>query len=58
MAVIVIPGIGFRPGDPLAGIFDKPRPLADAPGGKDATPLNGGRPNVKARFAHTPSSWM
>ncbi len=56
--VIVIPGIGCRRGEPLAGIFDDPRPLADAPGGEGAAPVNGRRPNFKDRFAHTTSSWM
>jgi len=57
-AVIVIPGIGCRRGEPLAGIFDHPRRCADGAGGKGAEPLNGRRPNVKARFAHTTSSWV
>ena len=39
-AIIVIPGIGCRRGEPLAGIFDNPRPFADAPGGEGAAPVN------------------
>src|SRR5688500_13671983 len=56
MAVIVIPGVGGRRGEPLAGILDDPRPLADAPGGEDAQPVNGRLSNFKARCAHTTSS--
>jgi hypothetical protein len=57
-AVIVIPCIGCRRGEPLAGIFDNPRPFADAPGSEGAKPLNGRRPNVKAKVAHATSSWI
>ena len=55
-AVIVIAGVGGQRGEPLAGIFDDPRPFTDAPGGEGAAPVNGRRPKVKARCTHTASS--
>ena len=51
-AVIVISGVGLQRGKPLAGIFDDPGTLADAPAGERTVPLNGRRPNFKEGLAH------